>query len=75
MGYGLAAWVITGVLTIAGALSYGELAAMMPRAGGEYVFIREAYGPLPGFLYGWTRFFVASTGAMASETAASTHLS
>ena len=62
-------WVVAGLLSLAGALTYAELAALMPRAGGEYVFIREAYGPLPGFLYGWTRFFVASTGGVAGLAA------
>jgi APA family basic amino acid/polyamine antiporter len=64
-GLVVAAWVVGGLLSLTGALTYAELAAMMPRAGGEYVFIREGYGPLPGFLYGWTRFFVATTGSMA----------
>src|ERR1700694_2255166 len=50
----IAAWLVTGFLTVVGALSYGELAAMMPRAGGQYVYLREALGPLWGFLYGWT---------------------
>lgn len=68
-GMVLAAWTIAGLLSLAGALTYAELAAMMPRAGGEYVFIRHAYGPLPGFLYGWTRIFVASTGGMAALAA------
>ena len=58
-------WVVGGLLSLTGALVYAELAAMMPHAGGEYVFIREAYGRLWGFLYGWTRFFVASTGGIA----------
>ena len=49
-------------MTIIGALSYGELAAMMPHAGGQYVYLREAYGPLAGFLYGWTLFLVIQTG-------------
>src|SRR6185369_16032721 len=49
----LAAWLVTGFMTITGALCYGELAAMMPKAGGQYVFLREALGPLWGFLYGW----------------------
>jgi basic amino acid/polyamine antiporter, APA family len=62
-------WIVAGLLSLTGALTYAELSAMMPRAGGEYVFIREAYGPLPGFLYGWTRFWVASTGAMAALAA------
>lgn len=68
-GMVVAAWVVAGILSLAGALAIAELAAMMPRAGGEYVFIREAYGRLPAFLYGWTRFFVASTGAMAGLAA------
>jgi L-asparagine transporter-like permease len=59
----LLVWIVGGLLSLAGALTYAELAAMMPRAGGEYVFIREAYGRLWGFLYGWTRFFVATTAA------------
>jgi APA family basic amino acid/polyamine antiporter len=58
-------WVVGGLLSLAGALTYAELAVLMPRAGGEYVFIREAYGRLWGFLYGWTRFFVATTGGLA----------
>jgi APA family basic amino acid/polyamine antiporter len=62
-------WVVGGLLSLAGALTYAELAAMMPRAGGEYVFIREAYGRLWGFLYGWTRFFVATTGGLAGLAA------
>ena len=65
-GWLLVAWAITGVLTVAGALSYGELAAMMPRAGGQYVYLREAYSPLWGFLYGWTLFAVIQTGTMAA---------
>src|SRR3984957_14339536 len=62
----LAAWVITGALTVAAALSYGELAAMMPRAGGQYVYLRESYSPLCGFLYGWTLFLVIQTGTIAA---------
>ena len=65
-GWLLVAWVITGVLTIAAALSYGELAAMMPRAGGQYVYLREALSPLLGFLYGWTLFLVIQTGTIAA---------
>ncbi|MDP9120481.1 MAG: amino acid permease [Acidobacteriota bacterium] len=65
-GWLLAVWVVTGLLTIAGALSYGELAAMMPRAGGQYVYLREAYSPLWGFLYGWTVFLVIQTGTIAA---------
>lgn len=69
-GWLLAAWVITGVLTITAALSYGELAAMMPRAGGQYVYLREAYSPLVGFLYGWTLFMVIQTGTIAAVAVA-----
>jgi APA family basic amino acid/polyamine antiporter len=65
-GWLLAAWLITGVLTVAAALSYGELAAMMPRAGGMYVYLREAFSPLAGFLYGWTLFLVIQTGTIAA---------
>ncbi|MGE3468904.1 MAG: APC family permease [Vicinamibacterales bacterium] len=65
-GWLLAAWVLTGFLTIVGALSYGELATMMPRAGGQYVYLREAYNPLCGFLYGWTLFLVIQTGTAAA---------
>src|ERR1700694_2312940 len=54
----LASWVVAGILTVVGALAYGELAAMMPRAGGQYVYLREAFSPLWGFLYGWTLFLV-----------------
>src|SRR5213076_3084939 len=56
---------VVGALTIVAALSYGELAAMMPRAGGQYVYLREAYSPLWGFLYGWTLFLVIQTGTIA----------
>jgi basic amino acid/polyamine antiporter, APA family len=62
----IAAWAVTGFLTITAALSYGELAAMMPRAGGQYVYLREALGPLWGFLYGWTLFLVIQTGTIAA---------
>src|SRR5499425_2536153 len=65
-GWLLVAWVFTGVLTMAGALSYGELAAMMPRAGGMYVYLREAFSPLWGFLYGWTLCTVIQTGTIAA---------
>ena len=60
------AWTVTGFLTIVGALSYGELAAMMPKAGGQYVYLREALGPMWGFLYGWTLFLVIQTGTIAA---------
>ncbi|MHB1298259.1 MAG: APC family permease [Gemmatimonadaceae bacterium] len=62
----LVAWLLTGVMTMLGALAYGEMAAMYPRAGGQYVFLREAMGPLMGFLYGWTLFVVIQTGTIAA---------
>jgi len=62
----IAAWLVTGFMTIVAALSYGELAAMMPHAGGQYVYLREALGPLWGFLYGWTLFLVIQTGTIAA---------
>jgi len=65
-GWLLVAWAITGVLTVAGALSYGELAAMMPDAGGMYVYLREAFSPICGFLYGWTLWTVIQTGTIAA---------
>jgi APA family basic amino acid/polyamine antiporter len=65
-GWLLGVWLVTGLLTVAAALSYGELAAMMPRAGGQYVYLREAYSPLWGFLYGWTVFLVIQTGTIAA---------
>ena len=65
-GWLLVAWVVTGLLTLAAALSYGELAAMMPKAGGQYVYLREAYSPLWGFLYGWCLFLVIQTGTIAA---------
>ncbi len=65
-GWLLGAWLLTGVLTVVGGLSYGELAAMMPRAGGQYVYLREAFSPLWGFLYGWTLFLVIQSGTIAA---------
>jgi APA family basic amino acid/polyamine antiporter len=65
-GWLLLAWVVTGLLTITAALSYGELAAMMPRAGGQYVYLHAAFSPLWGFLYGWTLFMVIQTGTIAA---------
>jgi APA family basic amino acid/polyamine antiporter len=65
-GWMLIVWVITGIMTIFAALSYGELASMMPRAGGQYVYLREAFNPLAGFLYGWTFFTVIQTGTIAA---------
>ena len=64
------AWLAAGVITMLGALSYGELAAMYPRAGGQYVFLRESMGPLMGFLYGWTLFIVIQTGTIAAVAVA-----
>ena len=69
-GWLLVAWVVTGAFTVSAALSYGELAAMMPRAGGQYVYLREAYSPLWGFLYGWTLFLVIQTGTIAAVAVA-----
>jgi APA family basic amino acid/polyamine antiporter len=64
------AWLAAGVITMLGALSYGELAAMYPRAGGQYIFLRESMGPLMGFLYGWTLFIVIQTGTIAAVAVA-----
>jgi APA family basic amino acid/polyamine antiporter len=64
--YVLLAWVVAGVLSFMGALTYAELGCLFPAAGGEYVFLRKAYGPLTGFLYGWTRFWIASPGSIAA---------
>ncbi|MDI3255078.1 MAG: amino acid permease [Bacillota bacterium] len=66
----IAAWVVTAVMTMIGALSYGELAAMMPTAGGQYVYLREALGPMWGFLFGWTLFLVIQTGTIAAVVVA-----
>lgn len=66
----LLTWIITGLLTVFAALSYGELAAMMPKAGGQYVYLRESYSPLWGFLYGWTLFLVIQTGTIAAVAVA-----
>src|SRR5262245_32930109 len=65
-GWLLLVWLSTAALTLIAALSYGELAAMMPRAGGQYVYLREAYSPLAGFLFGWTQFLVIQTGTVAA---------
>src|SRR6516162_5621357 len=66
----LLTWVISGLMTVLAAVTYGELAAMMPRAGGQYVYLREAFGPLFGFLYGWTLFLVIQTGTIAAVAVA-----
>jgi APA family basic amino acid/polyamine antiporter len=65
-GWLLVVWLVTGLLTVMAALSYGELAAMMPKAGGQYVYLREAFSPMWGFLYGWTLFLVIQTGTIAA---------
>lgn len=65
-GWVLVTWAIAGVMTVCAALSYGELASLMPNAGGQYVYLREAYNPLSGFLYGWTLFLVIQTGTIAA---------
>lgn len=65
-GWLLVVWIVTGLLTVTAALSYGELAAMMPKAGGQYVYLREAFSPISGFLYGWTLFLVIQTGTVAA---------
>src|SRR5512140_2385227 len=69
-GWLILTWLFTGVLTVAAALSYGELASMMPKAGGQYVYLREAYSPMWGFLYGWTLFLVIQTGTIAAVAVA-----
>lgn len=69
-GWLLMVWVLTGLLTVVAALSYGELAAMFPDAGGQYIYLREAHGPLWGFLYGWTVFLVIQTGTIAAVAVA-----
>lgn len=69
-GWMIAAWIVTGVLTVAAATSYGELASMMPEAGGMYIYLREAFSPVSGFLYGWTLFTVIQTGTIAAVSVA-----
>src|SRR5208282_1238321 len=69
-GWLLLVWLFTGALTLIGALSYGELAALMPRAGGQYIYLREAFSLLWGFLYGWTLFLVIQTGTIAAVAVA-----
>jgi basic amino acid/polyamine antiporter, APA family len=69
-GYLLLVWVITGVLTLIAAFNYGTLARLLPHAGGQYVYLREAYGPLIGFLYGWTLFLIIQTGTIAAVAVA-----
>src|SRR6476620_10034722 len=69
-GWLIAVWVITGFMTLTAALSYGELSGMFPKAGGQYVYLREAYNPLVGFLYGWSFFAVIQTGTIAAVAVA-----
>jgi len=64
-----AVWVVAGLLSLFGALTYAELAAALPEAGGEYVYLSAAYGPFWGFLYGWTQFWVAKSGSIATLAA------
>src|SRR5712671_5244727 len=66
----IATWIISAALTLIAAWSYGELAAAMPHAGGQYVYLREAFGPLSGFLFGWTTFMVIQTGTIAAVAVA-----
>ena len=70
VGWMLVLWVLTGLITVFAALSYGELAGMMPNAGGQYVYIQRAYGRMVSFLYGWTVFTVIQTGVIAAVAVA-----
>src|SRR5215204_6373330 len=65
-GWLIAVWLITGFMTLTAAVSYGELSGMFPRAGGQYVYLKESYNPLIGFLYGWSFFAVIQTGTIAA---------
>ncbi len=69
-GWLLGLWIVTGIMTLLGAMCYAEMAAMMPQAGGQYVFLKEAYGPLWGFLYGWSAFLVIQCGSIAAVAVA-----
>ena len=69
-GLFMLSWVISGLMTVSAAVTYGELAGMMPAAGGQYIYLREAFGPLFGFLYGWTLFLVIQTGTLAAVAVA-----
>ena len=66
VGWLMIVWILTGLLTMAAAVSYGELSAMFPKAGGQYTYLKEAFGRLTGFLYGWTLFAVIQTGTIAA---------
>src|SRR3954452_10806478 len=70
MGPIIAVWIVAGMFSAAGALTLAELGAMLPRAGGPYVYLREAYGPLPAFLFGWTEFLVGRAGSVATLASA-----
>ena len=72
VGPALLVWLIAGILSLLGALTYGELGAGRPEAGGLYVYIRDAFGALPAFLYGWTSFFVIGSGSVATLAVAFT---
>src|SRR5450755_1931597 len=65
-GWLIIVWLLTGFMTLVAALSYGELSAMFPKAGGQYVYLKEAYNPLVGFVYGWSFFAVIQTGTIAA---------
>src|SRR5471030_1120161 len=65
-GWLIVVWLITGFMTLTAALSYGELSSMFPKAGGQYVYLKEAFNPLTGFLYGWSFFAVIQTGSIAA---------
>src|SRR6185312_16903837 len=69
-GWLIIVWLLTGFMTLTAALSYGELSAMFPKAGGQYVYLREAYNPFIGFLYGWSFFAVIQTGTIAAVAVA-----
>ena len=69
-GWLIAVWLITGFMTITAAVSYGELSAMYPKAGGQYVYLKEAYNPLIGFLFGWSFFSVIQTATIAAVAVA-----
>ncbi len=69
-GWLMVVWLITGIITVIGAISYGELASMMPQVGGQYVYLKEAYHPLIGFLFGWTTFLVIQCGSIAAVAVA-----
>src|ERR671911_363136 len=69
-GWLIAVWLITGLMTVMAAVSYGELSGMYPKAGGQYVYLKEAFNPLAGFLYGWSSFTVIQTATIAAVAVA-----